>query len=153
MGLSACRDLSRNIAIQPPLNHFFLKFHFKLLSPISRGPGFGATYQNKILKKFKKSNNFLCLQAKKPKQRSRRVSRESSSHGDLSCSCVAAAGSTGETAWVFSGMWSTRAPGAMQETWEGGLWVMVMIEQRSLLDFHKWLHRVITRVSLYTFDS
>lgn len=58
-----------------------------------RGTGLGVAYQSKIKKKIKveRSHSFLSLQAKKPQQRSRRLSRGPSSHGDLSCSCVATA--------------------------------------------------------------
>lgn len=81
-------------------------------------------------KKVERSHGFLKLQAKKPpQQRSQRLSRGPSSHGDLSCSCVATAAM------------QVRLPGCLvahRSTWGnagnmgGELWVMVVTGQRCL---------------------
>lgn len=72
-------------------------------------------------KKTARSHSFSSLWAKKLQQRSRRLSRRPSSHGDLSCSCVATVAAQVRLPWVFGGVWRGRAPGAMRETWGGGI--------------------------------
>lgn len=89
--MKAHRAVTKNIFIHPPFNHFFLKFHFKLPSSVSGGQDWELHSKARSKKRVERSHSFLSLQAKKPQQRSRMLSRGPRSHGDLSCSCVATA--------------------------------------------------------------
>lgn len=111
--------LVKNVFIHPSFQSFLSQNSFRVALSGFRGTGLGVTYQSKIKKKKKKLKEVTVSRA--CKQRSYNGGHSGTEF--LWRSLLLMRGysdSTGEAAWVFSGMWHTGAPGAMRETWEGG---------------------------------
>lgn len=149
----ACRAVSKNIFIHPPFNHSFLKLHFKVLSLVSGGQDWelhtkAGSKKKKKLKEVMVS--FACKQREPPQQRSQRLSRGPSSHGDLSCSCVA----TAATQVRLPGcLVACGAPEHLGQCGKHGWGIVGDGGDRATLPFHTRVHTVTTRASLYRVES
>lgn len=123
-----------------------------MLSPVSGGQDWELhTKARSKKKKVERSHGFLKLQAKKPpQQRSQRLSRGPSSHGDLSCSCVATAAMQVKLPGCLV---ACGAPEHLGQCGKHGWGIVGDGGDRATLPFHTRVHTVTTRASLYRAES
>lgn len=116
-----------------------------------QGDRIGSCIPKQDSKKVERSHGFLSLQAKKPpQQRSQRLSRGPSSHGDLSCSCVATAAIQVRLPGCLV---ACRAPEHLGQCGKHGWGIVGDGGDRATLPFHTRVRTVTTRASLYRVES